>query len=179
MVETNCSCVQTFHLIKKLIHFCLFSAFLVLATFGLKDVLSGETTFVVSKIARPVTLPSFTICPFGHNQTFLDKSLLSQGVLTKKRLPFALNVSLWLQTEEDGKFTGFDLLNANVLHEQLNTTIDESWERYCKIYPPTTNLDSCVPCLTFRNPSIAGEFTNGLVSAKLLTDFQTQKLILD
>ena len=166
VANCNCSLVQTFQYFKRLIHFSLFSAFLVLATMGLKDLLSEETTFLVSRTMRPVTLPSFTVCPYGWNQTFLDKSLLSQSILTKGKWPFLADVKVKaaLQSKEDGQWKFINLLNADDLKNQLNTTIDETWKHHCKIYPPSTNLDSCMPCLTFRNPFISGDFAAALVN---------------
>ena len=164
MVETNFTLARILQPVKKLIHFCLFSAFLVFAILGLIDLLSGQTTFLVSRVSRPVSLPSFTICLHGHNHN-LDKNLLSQGTLTKEKFPFALQTRALLQSKEDARWVVADLLDADDLKSQLNSTIDESWERHCKIYPPRTNLDSCTPCLSFRNPSlIGGDFASAMVN---------------
>ena len=165
MVETNCTLARIFQPIKKLIHFCLFSAFLVLAILGLIDLLSGQTTFLVSRVSRPVSLPSFTICLHGDNHN-LDKNLLSQGTMTKENFPLAIQTSAILQSKEDARYTIVNLLDADDLKSQfLNSKIDESWERHCKIYPPRTNLDSCTPCLSFRNPSLNdGDFASATVS---------------
>ena len=159
----NCSMIQTFHQLKKLVHLVLFVAFLALAISGLIDLLSDQTTFLVSRTTRPVTLPSFTICPHGQNQSILDKSLLSHSMLTKDKLPFPADIQAMLQPKEDGQWKYLNLLNADDLKNQFGTTIDETWDRQCKIYPPSTNLDSCTPCLTFRNPSLIGDFAAAMV----------------
>ena len=161
----NCSLANIFNLIKKLIHFCLFLAFLILTILGLMNILSGETTFLVStRIPSNVTLPSFTICPHASNETFLDKKLLAKNLLSKRILPFPINVSAWMQSRMDGQYTTFDLLSEEVLKNKFKASFHEIWDFHCKIYPPSTNLDSCTPCLTFRNPTFEGQFEFGLVS---------------
>ena len=162
--SNNCSVVNIFNLIKKLVHFCLILAFLILTTIGLKNLLSGQTTFLVSRIPKNVTLPSFTVCPHGHNQIFLNKKLLSQNLLKKGKLPFPLDVSVLMQSQINGRYTTFSLLNEEVLKNNFNATFEEIWEFHCKIYPPSTNVDSCTPCLTFKNPTFEGLFELGQVS---------------
>ena len=156
--------VNTFNLIKKLIHFCLFLAFLILTIKGLKDLLSGQTTFLVSRIPNNVTLPSFTICPHGAKETFLDKKLLSQKLLKKGKMPFPIEVLAFMQSQKDADYTTFSLLNEELLKTNLNATFEEIWDFHCKIYPPSTNLDSCTPCLTFKNPTFDGQFQLGMVN---------------
>ena len=160
----NCRMVNTFNVIKKLIHFCLFLAFLILTIKGLKDLLSGQTTFLVSRIPNNVTLPSFTICPHGWKETFLDKKLLSQNLLKKGKLPFPIDVSAVAQSQITGTYTTFNFLNEEALNNYFNATFEEIWEFHCKIYPPSTNLDSCTPCLTFKNPTLNGQFELGMVN---------------
>ena len=163
--SNNCSLVNIFNLIKKLIHFCLFSVFLILTVIGLINLLSEETTFLVStRIPNNVTLPSFTICPHAYNETFLDKKLLAKKVLSKEKLPFPIDVSALMQSQKDGQYITFDLLSDEVLKNDFNASFNEIWEFHCKIYPPSTKLDSCTPCLTFKNPTFEGEFEIGQVS---------------
>ena len=161
----NCSLANIFNLIKKLIHFCLFLAFLILTILGLINLLSEETTFLVStRIPNNVTLPSFTICPHAINETFLDKKLLAMIVLSKEKLPFPIDVSALMQSQKDGGYTTFNLLSNEILKEHFNATFEEIWDFHCKIYPPSTNLDSCTPCLTFKSPAFEGQFEVGYVS---------------
>ena len=163
--SNNCSLVNIFNFIKKLIHFCLFLVFLILTINGLKNLLSGETTFLVStRIPTNVTLPSFTICPYAYNETFLDKKALAKKVLSKGKLPFSIDVSAYMQSQKDGGYTIFNLLSNEDLKEHFNATFEEVWDFQCKIYPPSTNLDSCTPCLTFKSPAFEGQFENGYVS---------------
>ena len=162
--SNNCTMTNTFYLTKKLIHFCLFLAFLILTIKGLKDYFSGQTTFLLSRIPKNVTLPSFTICPHASNETFLDKKLLSQNLLKKGKLPFPFDVSAFMQSQKDAKYTTFSLLNEEALKNNLSSTFEEIWEFHCKIYPPSTNFDSCTPCLTFKNPTLKGEFELGQVN---------------
>ena len=162
--SNNCTMTNTFYLTKKLIHFCLFLAFLILTIKGLNDLLSGQTTFLFTKIPNNVTLPSFTICPHASNETFLDKKLLSQNLLKKGKLPFPFDVSAFMQSQKDAKYTTFSLLNEEALKNNLSSTFEEIWEFHCKIYPPSTNFDSCTPCLTFKNPTLKGEFELGQVN---------------
>ena len=161
----NCSLANIFNLIKKLIHFCLFLAFLILTILGLINLLSEETTFLVStRIPSNVTLPSFTICPHASNETFLDKKALAKNLLSKRKLPFPIDVSAFMQSRMDGQYNNFDLMSGEVLKNNFNASFNEIWDFHCKIYPPSTNLDSCTPCLTFRNPTFEGQFEFGLVS---------------
>ena len=160
----NCSVVNIINLIKKLVHFCLISAFLILTIRELKNFLSGQTTFLVSRIPKNVTLPSFTVCPLGINQIILNKTLLSQKLLNKRKLPFPINVWAIMQSQIDGKVTTFNLMNEKVLKKNFNATFGEVWEMHCKMNPPLTTLDSCAPCLTFKNPTFKEQFEVGQVS---------------
>ena len=168
----KCLVVQTIALwwiysiwLKSWFNFFLFSVFLILTVIGLINLLSEETTFLVStRIPSNVTLPFFTICPHASNETFLDKKLLAKNLLSKRILPFPINVSAWMQSRMDGQYTTFDLLSDEVLKNNFNASFNEIWDFHCKIYPPSTKLDSCTPCLTFKNPTFEGEFEIGQVS---------------
>ena len=162
--SNNCTMANTFYLTKRLIHFCLFLAFLILTIKGLKDLLSGQTTFLFTKIPNNVTLPSFTICPHEVNGSFLDKKLLSKNLFKKGELPFPIDVSAIMQSQLDGKYNASNLLNEDVLKNDFNATFEEIWDFHCKIYPPVTNLDSCTPCMTFKNPTLEGQFQLGMVN---------------
>ena len=162
--SNNCTMTNTFYLTKKLIHFCLFLAFLILTIKGLKDYFSGQTTFLLSRIPKNVTLPSFTICPHGSNETFLDKKLLSQNLLKKGKLPFPIDLWAIMQSQIDGNLTYFNLTNEKVLKKTFNATFGDIWDIHCMINPPSTTLDSCTPCLTFKNPTFKEQFEVGQVS---------------
>ena len=162
--SNNCSNVNTPTIFKKLTHLCLLLAFLVLSFLGLKDLLSEQTTFLVSRIPKSVTLPAFTLCPHEFNGAFLDKSLLSQNLLKNGKLPFPIDVSILMQSKMDGGYTTFNLFSEEVLKNTFNATFDEIWDFHCKIYPPSTNFNSCTPCITFKNPTIEGDFVMGQVN---------------
>ena len=162
--SNNSTVVNMFNLIKKLVHFCLILAFLILAITGLKNLLSEQTTFLVSRIPKNVTLPSFTICPLGFfNQIILNKKLLSQNLLKKGKLPFPIGVWASMQSQIDGNITYFNLTNEEVLKKNFNATFEDIWDIHCMINPPFTTLDSCTPCLTFKNPTFKEQFEVGQV----------------
>lgn len=162
--SNNSTVVNMFNLIKKLVHFCLILAFLILAITGLKNLLSEQTTFLVSRIPKNVTLPSFTICPLGFHQIILNKKLLSQNLLKKGKLPFPIDVWASMQSQIDGNLTYFNLINEEVLKKNFNATFGDIWDIHCMINPPSTTLDSCTPCLTFKNPTFKEQFEVGQVS---------------
>ena len=140
------------YIIKKLIECGLFMGFLILSILATNDLMSDQTTYRFSKEFSEVSLPSFTLCPHGHETTFLNSTFLANGYM-KKRLPFPVSITTHLQSKENGKYTHVDLLNSTQLKNHFHVTFDETWGYHCKIYP-ATSTDSCLPCLTFRSPNL-------------------------
>ena len=138
--------------IKKLIEFGLLIGFLILSILAVNDVFSNQTTYLVSREYKNASLPSFTVCPHGYETTFLNASSLANCAMQKK-LPFPMSITTHLQSKENGKYTAIDLLNSTQLKNYFNTTFEDTWTYHCKIYP-ATSTDSCLPCITFRNPDL-------------------------
>ena len=138
--------------IKKSVELALGIGFLALSILALKDLLSDETTRLISKKYRNVSMPSFTICPYVYHTTFFNATSLAKGAMLNSKFP--LSVRALMQSKIDGKYTAVDLQNSSHLSKYFDTSVEDTWNLHCKIYPTVTNLNSCMPCIIFRNPDI-------------------------
>ena len=146
-----CKVSKVIYVIRKCIEIVLGIGFFVLSILALKDLLSKETTLLISRKFRNASLPSFTACPYATNAKFLNSTLLRNGAMMKN---FPISVSAHMQSKTTGKYTVVDLLNSTDLLDYYNISYENTWTNHCKIYPTMTDLNSCVPCITFRNPVI-------------------------
>ena len=158
----HCKFLNVILVIKKIVELTLGIGFLVLSSLALKDLLSNETTQSISRKHRNASLPSFTVCPFATDTKFLNSTSLANGAMTN--LHFPLSVIASLQSKITGTFNELDLLNSTHLLKDFNTTFEETWTMNCKIFPSITKLDSCIPCITSKNPTIKGAFDLIVVS---------------
>ena len=147
-----CKIVKVLGVIRKSVELSLGIGFLALSILALKDLLSNETTRLISRKYRNVSLPSLTICPYAYNTTFFNATSLANGAMLN--LKFPLSVEVHMQSKTDGRITYVDLQNSSHLSKYFDTSVEDTWNLHCKIYPTVTNLNSCMPCIIFRNPDI-------------------------
>ena len=141
IMDRPCNILKGISLTKKVVHFGLFLAFLVLSTFALLDLFSGTKTIQVNKINQEfiTNFPSFSVC----SEVFVNQSQLQNGVLNQ--IPFEISVFAGLKYKSSKKWIlWINMLNQNELMDH----IDGSWDTYCK--PFSFFSLGCLPCLTFR-----------------------------
>ena len=158
--------VKILGVIRKSVKVALGIGFLVLSILALKDLLSEETTRLISKKHRNVSFPSFTICPHSSDTIFFNATSLANGAMLN--LDFQLSVETYMQSKNDGKYTAVDLQNSSQLSKYFNTSKEDTWSLHCKICPSKTKLNTCMPCITFRNPDIQEDIELMIVSFILL-----------
>ena len=148
--------VKVLGVIRKIVELTLGIGFLALSILALKDLLSDETTRLISRKHRNVSLPSFTICPHGQSTISFNATSLANGAMLS--LEFPLSVNTYMESKLNGKYTHVDLWNSSHLSKYFNTSLQDTWSLQCKIHPSINDVNSCIPCITFRNPIIQDGF---------------------
>ena len=133
-------------LVKKSTILILFSVFIACSIIAIRDLLAGKIGYSVSFETRnEIPLPSWTICPIDRTlpfKTSFNKSNVHE--LTNDRLPVKFGVNV---EDDDGKVSTFNMTDANVLKEQFNVSMEETWNVHCKV-----NWKGCDACFTFNAP---------------------------
>ena len=133
-------------IVKKFNILILFSVFIACSITAIRDLLAKKIGFSVSFETRnEIPLPSWTICPIDRTlpfKTSFNKSNVHE--LTNDRLPVKFGVNV---EDDDGKVSTFNMTDANVLKEQFNVSMEETWNVHCKV-----NWKGCDACFTFNAP---------------------------
>ena len=158
-------------LVKKSTIIILFSVFIACSITALKDLLARKIGYSVSFETRnEIPLPSWTICPTDRKvpfKTSYNKSNVHE--LMTDRLPVKFMVSV---EDKDGKVSTFNMTDANVLKQQFNVSMEETWNVHCK----ANVAKGCDACFTFNAPiKTVGKFTAVL---RIHEDPQREAMIL-
>ena len=146
----TCTTLKVISWTKKTLHFGLFIAFLVLSSFALQDLLSGDKIIQLNKVNQEfiTNFPSFTLCPYQ----FINKTQLYNGELSKNILPFQAKISAGFKYKSSRKWVDVDLLNQT----EMKNHLDGQWDLNCRSLVIKQTPD-CMPCLTFRYNSLRSQ----------------------
>ena len=135
-------------ILKKSTVLVLFALFIALSIVALNNLLARKIgNSVTFETRKTISLPSWTLCPFGQLTPWYNESNVQELDDYLERLPIRLRVMI--EDENTGDFLTLHMTDTNILKQHFNATMEETWNVHCKVNYFGTGCD---PCITFNAP---------------------------